>query len=476
MAAELTLPLFPGPIEAPARAREPVRGARRAAETSSRARQGFRRRLAAGLFLAANITLFIRPGDLFAAMDAIPIYEVSILLCLVLSLPEIQRLIQPRRLAASPVVVCVLLMLPAVVLSQLWQLALRSALDAAIDFAKIVVYFTLLVSIIDSAARLDWFLKWLLKLVVAVTVLSLLAYAGLINIAALTALDSRERDDLGAVVEVVKRLRGAGIFNDPNDLCLVLCIGMSIALYRLKHARWLGRMGAVAAMGLLLLALVLTRSRGGLLGMMATLGAVSLTRIGWKKTALLGLLGLPFIPLVLAGRQANIDLTEDTAQTRIQLWADGINFVRSSPLFGIGYRNFAEESSDVAHNSYLHCYAELGVFGGTLFFGVFFITLDTIRKMPMQSVDAAKRAALNLRPCIAGILAGYATGVFSLSRAYIVPTYLVFGLAASFLHLAGTTGLASDVVINRKLLTRLGIASAGCLTAIYLIVKVFARF
>src|SRR5437660_1224594 len=49
---------------------------------------------------------------------------------------------------------------------------------------------------------------------------------------------------------IVRRLRGTGIFQDPNDLCLALCLAMPICLYwftdrRLGMARvlWLAPLG-----------------------------------------------------------------------------------------------------------------------------------------------------------------------------------------------------------------------------------------
>ena len=149
--------------------------------------------------------------------------------------------------------------------------------------------------------------------------------------------------------------------------------------------------------------------------------------------------------------------------------------ILEEPLFGIGFGQFAEESSDVAHNSYLHTYAELGFFGGTLFFGSFFLALDSMRRIDTNQQSPAAEALTQLRPCVAGLIAGYATGVFSLSRPYMVPTYLVFGLGASFMYLATSTGQLK-LRFDRKLMTRLTGASAACLVGIYVLVKVFVRF
>ena len=65
----------------------------------------------------------------------------------------------------------------------------------------------------------------------------------------------------------------------------------------------------------------------------------------------------------------SISADEGTGQARIQLWSDGLMFFQQSPLFGIGMENYRQFSRHVAHNSFIHCFAELGLLGGTLFLG-----------------------------------------------------------------------------------------------------------
>jgi len=116
---------------------------------------------------------------------------------------------------------------------------------------------------------------------------------------------------------------------------------------------------------------MLTHSRGGFLALMACVGVLLHSRFGMKKTLLLGALVLPVLLVVFAGRMTTISTGEDTAQSRIQLWSDGLTFFQSSPLTGVGADNYTKYSSHVAHNSFIHCYTELGLFGGTFFVAPF---------------------------------------------------------------------------------------------------------
>jgi len=66
--------------------------------------------------------------------------------------------------------------------------------------------------------------------------------------------------------------------------------------------------------------------------------------------------------------------------------------------------------------------------------------------------------------------------MLSLSRCYVVPTYLVFGMAASYLNLvtAHRRPLRLLVCWDRWHITRLAAGSAALFTICVLFVKVFA--
>ena len=56
----------------------------------------------------------------------------------------------------------------------------------------------------------------------------------------------------------------------------------------------------------------------------------------------------------------------------MQLWYAGLVEMKRFPLFGIGagmYPDFVD--GRVAHNSFVHAFVELGIFGGVIFLGAF---------------------------------------------------------------------------------------------------------
>jgi O-antigen ligase len=154
------------------------------------------------------------------------------------------------------------------------------------------------------------------------------------------------------------------------------------------------------------------------------------------------LLGAGCLPLVLvffAGRMTTISTDEGTGQTRIQLWSDGLMFFQYSPLFGIGMENYRQFSSHVAHHSFIHSYAELGMIGGTLFLGAFYFAIRAMFALRNPSNDIETDAELRrIHPFLMGMLIAYAVGICFLSRGYIVPTYMVLGVTVVFLRLHAT--------------------------------------
>src|SRR5262249_9369945 len=141
--------------------------------------------------------------------------------------------------------------------------------------------------------------------------------------------------DTGDLVDV-QRMCGTGIFNDPNDLALVLITALPVCCYWLTDAN--RKATRPLWLGLILLfgyALVLTQSRGGLLALMAGLCVYLQLRFGGAKMFLAGLIVLPLLLAVFAGRMTTISTTEGTGQTRIQIWADGMLMIQQFPLFGV---------------------------------------------------------------------------------------------------------------------------------------------
>ncbi len=377
------------------------------------------------LFILVNASLFVRPAEIVPSLEGWPIYAVLATLALAVALPAVLAQLTLRSLLERPISACVVGLLAAVVLSHLSSFFIWGARTSGMEFFKVLLYYLLLVGVIDSIDRLRRFMGWIVVLAVIVTGLTVLQYHGLIDIAALAAVEQGRIDPDTGEGSIVLRIVSTGIFNDPNDLCLLLVLAMD-------DRRWgLWRIGWIAPLALFGYAMMLTQSRGGFLGLLAAIVVFIWVRLGWRKGLPIATLALPAMFFLFAGRQTELDVGEGTAQDRIQLWSEGLTFFRRAPIFGIGYGNFFEEIGLVAHNSFLHAFAELGFFGGAIFVGAFALAFRTLQRIGPCMTRASDADLLRLRPYLMAIVAGYAAGMMSLSRTYVVPTYLILGLAAA---------------------------------------------
>jgi hypothetical protein len=424
------------------------------------------------LFLLLNVVLMIRPEELIPEIAGARLYFIVIGVCLLVSGEKLLALLTPQNLIDRPITACVIGLLGAAALSLIGRGQIGELTEILPEFAKVILFFLLLVAVIDTPARLRLFMGWLVVCVLGISILALLQFHEVIDVAALRPLERHndEYDPVTGKYTKFLQLRSTGIFNDPNDLCLILVVGIVCALYRTATARnwamsvvWLS---PLAAFGY---ALMLTKSRGGLLGLMAAIFALLYSRYGWKRTLVLMTMLLPVMAVVVGGRQTDISMDEnDTAQTRIQLWSDGLSLLFSMSygpqtlLTGIGINTYGDEFGHVAHNSFVHAYVELGLIGGGLFLGAFALAAAGLYRARTQSAPSLAPEIARMRPFLLAMVLGYAAGVFSLSRCYSIPTYLVLGSAGAyltFLPLQAPVWFRMDGLMVRRLavLTGMGL-------------------
>ncbi|MBX6312992.1 MAG: O-antigen ligase family protein [Isosphaeraceae bacterium] len=428
------------------------------------------------LFILVNVVLFIRPSEIIPDLQALPLYELSIVSCLLICFPTVLEQLSGRSLAAQPISACVVGMPVAVILSHLSHFDTASAQVSGETFFKNLLYYLLLIGVLSSADRLHQFLRWLALLAMVLASVALLDYHGVVDIPGVESTAREETLSTGQTISFIQ-LRSSGIFDDPNDLCLILVVAIAISLYRLGDLRsGLSRFLWLAPLGLFGYALALTRSRGGLLALLACLMSLFQTRFGWRKAILAMLLVLPVMLVLFGGRQTSISTEEGTSQQRIKLWTEAILLFRWKPFFGIGEGKFVEENALVAHNSFVQAYAELGFFGGTLFLGIFYFAILSLYRLGSPQVQILDPELRRLRPYLAALVAGYATGMLTLSRADIVPTYMVPGLVVAYLRIAAVYPFSPIPRLDARLVQHLALVSIAFLAATYLFVRFSARW
>ncbi len=454
------------------------------------------------LFLMANAALFLRPAELIPALGDVPLYLYLIMATVLCSVKPIHNQLRLATLVQQPINLCVVLVTLAVGLSHLSLGNIGFALKSWNAMVKTMLYFMALVAVVNTPKKLRGFLMTTAiaaSVMIGISIMDFNAFveewSGRADLWEVRELEKdlpeetpgrqlRHVVDWGDVSaegeqQWIFRITGLGVFRDPNDLALVLTLTTVISFYFLTDKSKAG-VRYLWAIPIFLAgwALILTHSRGGLLGMGVAFTAWLATRYGGKVALGLAVLGAMAVPVAL-GRQGNIEISGGTGQQRIQLWADGLNQMKTSKaLFGIGEGTYADIAGLVAHNSFIHAYVELGFFGGTFFFGCFFLPAWAFFLMKRHGLRIEDPELARLFPFIAAIVAGWSMGICSLSRCYAPPTYMIIGTAAAYLNLVGyyRHRPVPVLVFNHGLARHLAVCSFGFLMCCFVFVRLFVRY
>ncbi|MBX9580894.1 MAG: O-antigen ligase family protein [Gemmataceae bacterium] len=439
------------------------------------------------LFVALNGVLLLRPDDLFPELAGFRMYLVTIAACVLAAAPRLVEALRPSALLDRPVTACVLGFVAAGALSHAARGFFGVAVDFLGDFGKVGLYYLLLTAVVDSRERLRAFLGWLVVMVGVLAGLGLLQFYEVVDIPAMRPIeDRREVDPETGELVLFAQLRSFGLFNDPNDLCLILVAGTVAAAYRAASAgSWAAATPWLVPAGAFLYSIMLTKSRGGLLGLMVAVASYLLARYGWRRAVPLAAVVLPAAVVLFAGRQTDFSSSNgagDTANQRFQFWSEGFQLLRTSaagpqtPLTGVGPGEFVEHIRHVAHNSFVHAFVETGLIGGTLFAGAFALAALGVYLAPAGTPGRNPPDGLRFfRPFVFAQVVGFSAGIFSLSRCYVVPTYLILGLATAYLGLA-VPNPPAWFRVTPKLGVRLAAFGVVAFIGLYLLTRVLVRY
>ncbi len=228
------------------------------------------------------------------------------------------------------------------------------------------------------------------------------------------------------VVGPVLRSRFFGVFDDPNDLAQFLVASIPLCFVFFKKRGTLPFVISAGGAWLLWSGVSATMSRGANVGLIAT-GGVALVMLLFKRSyrfmlklgMLCAVMSIPFSGSFMGD-----------AWERVDLWGQANWAFKASPVFGVGLGMLPEylDRSKPAHNAYVHCYAELGVFGFFFWIGLIFVAsvgmLQTRRALryceDVEGMWLYRFSAWGLAS-----LAGFAASAYFLSRAFIFPLFFL---------------------------------------------------
>lgn len=245
---------------------------------------------------------------------------------------------------------------------------------------------------------------------------------------------------------------------DANDLGLLMVCALPLAIFFLEYApRLAWRAVAVAAVGVFLITIVRTGSRGAFLGLLAVtiylLLRYSTVYWGRRVAIIAGVAVLFFASTGAQYRTSLATLLEPTADYnwsgnteggRMEIWERGLFYMKSRPFTGVGLDAFPIAEGTLSpladrqmfargvrwsapHSVYIQIGAELGILALLVFAGTIVAAIVMSGRLAAEAARRGERSIAALARAHAAGLIGFAIAGAFLSQAYAPFLYVSLG-------------------------------------------------
>jgi O-antigen ligase len=269
------------------------------------------------------------------------------------------------------------------------------------------------------------------------------------------------------------------VYYDSNDFALLMMATMPIAVFSLtRHSRKKGKVFPLLCLGLFIMMLMQSGSRGGFLAFVAVMGYLLI----WYKAIPTGkrigtvLLGMGMLVLVanegywekirtLLKPKEDYNWVGQQYGGRMEVWKRGLQYMQQRPLLGVGARNFptaegtlsaiGREFADrgwgfkwsVAHNSFVEIGAEGGVIALGLFLAALFQSFRTMLRVQRQTDPPASPRERAMAQTLIAAFLGYVVAGFFLSAQFLAYLYVLLGMGMALVKIAGRESLAAAAAV-----------------------------
>jgi putative inorganic carbon (HCO3(-)) transporter len=242
---------------------------------------------------------------------------------------------------------------------------------------------------------------------------------------------------------------GPGGPGSAGDIAFILATTLPLTMWLLRE-RGLRRLGVAAMIAIIAVSILLTLSRGALVGIGAGLVWYTLFERRNARALIVGavVIGVALFAVIRleshsieTGLQAKGKVASTNVEMRLQAWTGASRLAISHPVVGVGPGNFqfhyhsstgtppGTRVLNVVHNAYLDVAAELGLVALAVFLAylaLVFIRLATAVRYQLGPPGFA--SALRVSFVIAVVSA------LTLSEQYFAPFWLIGGLAVALAH------------------------------------------
>lgn len=209
-------------------------------------------------------------------------------------------------------------------------------------------------------------------------------------------------------------------------IVLLLPIALALPLYAFRHLGWIHRIWLVGASGLMLVVLVLTKSRGGWLALLAALLLLIVLRWRWGWFLVPVSFAAGAVLVYRFGVGTLLDLLStggvvSTVENRLEIWSRAIYMLQDFPFTGIGMGSFMRVADLLypfflaapgtivhAHNLFLQIGVDLGIPGLVAWLAVLFTVI-------YSSYLVYRHGKMTDNPLLTGIGAGLLASIAGLA-------------------------------------------------------------
>ncbi len=321
------------------------------------------------------------------------------------------------------------------------------ATQGMIDFLKWVIIYFLIINLVDTLPKWQWFMWCLLLLNFKLSQFQIRQFMGGYEMA--SSPDRFVTEGVGA--------GSTGFFGNAGDFGVAMCVVAPLAFYLVKAVKSKAlRVGAIIFLSAFVFSILRCGSRG------AALALFFMALFFWLKTSKKLQSGVVILLFVIgfwasapeAWKERFVSAAEYqqdvTASQRLRLWGAGLRMSADSPLLGVGINNFgtnyashyhAPDEAGFAwapHNIFIQAVSELGVLGLFSLLMAMFLVFQRNRSTRRLSSEnnltdawiARFANALDLS------LIGYMVSGFFLTVLYYPHLYIIMTLSISLNQIA----------------------------------------
>jgi len=341
--------------------------------------------------------LYITPGTLYPQLEDFPIAKGVVVLSFIFLFAAKQTARTTWRLSDKTTLwfAAFTAVEGLSIIDALWK---EYAFSVFLNALKLAVAYLLIINLVDDARKVRQIL-WTLVLSALVPALGTI-YHYLLKI------------------DLVEGYRAAwiGVYSDPNDLAYNLVVLVPILLALLEsEKRWILKAALLAELAIFTLAIYVTFSRGGQVGLLVVLFFLILRShhrlFHFSIGSILFIILLALAPATYWERAETIIKfkQDESAMGRVYAWRAGLSMLQDRPLLGVGIGCFvmgwpiyappeAGTKWRAPHNTFIQVMGENGLLGSITFLAFIGTAIRGLQKFSRRDLPSRLLLRQTVRP------------------------------------------------------------------------------